>query len=91
MVPTQCRSASMDDGTPFRWRCGRALVIPLPVQPFLLLFSVRTRYVYLTLIFFYFFFCFVVELTDYCFHLVPSEGSDEAQIIKLDVSVCMYL
>lgn len=41
--------------------------------------------------FFFSFFCFVAELTDYYFHLVPSEGSDEAQIIKLDVSVCMYL
>lgn len=37
-----------------------------------------------------FLFCFVAELTDYYFHLVPSEGSDEAQIMKLDVSVCIY-
>lgn len=38
-----------------------------------------------------FFFRFVAELTDYYFHLVPSAGSDEAQIIKLNVSVRMYL
>lgn len=40
---------------------------------------------------FFYFFCFVAELTDYYFHLVPSERWDEAQIIELDVSVCMYL
>lgn len=51
--PTPRPSPSMDSRIPFWQRCGRALLIPLPVQPFLLLFSMRTGYVYLALISFF--------------------------------------
>lgn len=55
VVCTQHPWPSMDSSIPFWQRCGRALLIRLPVQPFLLLFSMRTGYVCLALISFFFF------------------------------------